>query len=78
MAEHWSRLVGATPSMYKSLVFGDEFFTNDSINKIQQNCNAEETEAESEEAFRCRPIYTPFNSAQRDMNTFNLQLQIHK
>ncbi len=30
----------------------------------------------SEVVFRC--IYTPFNAAQRDMEYFNLQLQMHK
>ncbi len=39
-------------------------------------CNAEETEAASEEAFRC--IYTLFNAAQKDIECFNLQLQMHK
>ncbi len=32
-------------------------------------------EVASEVAFRC--IYTLFNAAQRDMECFNLQLQIH-
>ncbi len=46
-----------------------------SINKMYL-CNAEETEAALEVAFRC--IYTRFNAALRDMEYFNLQLQMHK
>ncbi len=46
-----------------------------SINRIDL-CNAEKTQASSEVAFRC--IYTQFNAALRDMEYFNLQLQMYK
>jgi len=49
------------------------------LNQYQQNVSLQcrgNTEVALEVSFRC--IYTPFNAALRDINYFNLHLQMHK